>query len=279
LAAYSFFLKTLIITFCFSPYSLNHLNAATNIENDKLNYTHHLEELKKSISESISKNQKNTAELLKKISRNALAPEEGPKSFAGGASSKKTRRSLDKFFDASLKMTTKRIEELEKQRLYLKEEIQLAQSLENFWDKGKNIHSQKTLYCLQDPLKEAEGEGVLEKEISFGQILNPELEASSARSQGIWFQNTEGLYVQSCQSGEILFIEYVEGRGQVIGVQHLDNWILLYGNINEQSTKTLKVGMKIPAGAPLGIAKSRFYLEARNGSQAVDPMKLFSSSR
>ena len=125
--------------------------------------------------------------------------------------------------------------------------------------------------CERFPLKNEDANNTFEKIYSFGDYLNPSLGKSSAKTQGVWWGNTFGSLVRACASGEVVMSEYVEGRGHVVGIRHNARDITLYGNLDATSLKSLKTGMRIPNGAPLGFALERFYFEARRGSDAIDP--------
>ncbi len=80
--------------------------------------------------------------------------------------------------------------------------------------------------------------------------------------------------MRACAAGEVVLSEYVEGRGHVVGIRHNSRDLTLYGNLDAASLKSLKTGMKVPEGAPLGFALERFYFEIKKGSDSINPEEI-----
>jgi len=175
-------------------------------------------------------------------------------------------------------MKVRHLEYLKKQKSYLVGDYHIAQSLVPLEAvKKKTEKLSGDFKCDYFPLKREEESTTYEKIFSFGDFINPSLGKSSAKTQGVWWGNTFGSLVRSCAAGEVVLSEFVEGRGHVVGIRHNSRDITLYGNLDATSLKSLKTGMKIPEGAPLGFALERFYFEARRGSEAVNPEEIIVS--
>jgi murein DD-endopeptidase MepM/ murein hydrolase activator NlpD len=240
----------------------------------------HYKDLTGGIQKELSTTKRDLEILLQKQMRLEVSPLEGPGDFLG-LENTKSREKLKNLFQASIKMKALQLEHLQKQNNYLSGEMKLGSALKEI-EFQNNKFSSKTsdpLSCQNFPLQnDLDAPRKFTKLFEYGQMLNPELGTNSPKSQGLWWGDTFGTFVQVCHSGEVVLAEYVEGRGYVVGVKHNAQFITLYGNLDPLSTKTIKVGMKVPRGLVLGVALDKFYFEARKSGESVDPVKLFSEN-
>lgn len=234
-------------------------------------YTTHLTDLEGEVQKEILSTQNEINTLLAKLNRVEQAPEKGPQRLISGENPH-LRKKLKGYLNAAIKMKVRHLDYLKKQKSYLVGDHHIAQSLLPLETLKKTTEKLSGAFkCEYFPLKRDEESTTFEKVYSFGDFINPSLGKSSAKTQGVWWGNTFGSLVRSCASGEVVMSEFIEGRGHVVGIRHNSRDITLYGNLDATSLKSLKTGMKVPEGAPLGFALERFYFEARRGSEAVDP--------
>ncbi len=240
----------------------------------------HYKDLSGGIEKDLLITKKDLEALLQKQMRLEMGPSEGPGDFLG-LENTKSREKLKNLLQASIKMKALQMEHLQKQNNYLSGEMKLGSALKEIEFKNNKFTSKSSdpLSCQNFPLQnDPQSPRIFSKLFTYGQTLNPELGTSSSKSQGLWWANTFGTFVQVCHAGEVVLSEYVEGRGYVVGVKHNPQFITLYGNLDPLSTKTIKVGMKVPRGLVLGVALDKFYFEARRSGESVDPEKLFSEN-
>ncbi len=256
----SFFL----INFVFSAVIFSSVaRAAPNPE-----YNNYLSGLENEVQQNIKDTEKDLENLLVKLNRVEMAPKRGPQTLIP-VSSGNSRAKLNNFLNAAVKMKVRHLDFLKKQKNYLSGDTQIEKTLLPL--EFAEVKTGKGLFkCGVFPLQKDEA-STFEKMHSFGDYINPALGKSSAKTQGVWWANTFGALVRACAPGEVVMSEFVEGRGFVVGVRHNARDITLYGNLDASSLKSLKTGVKIPEGAPLGFALERFYFETRRGSEAVDP--------
>ena len=240
----------------------------------------HYKDLSGGIQKELQQTKHDLESLLQKQMRIELSPSEGPERFLS-LEDKKSREKLKNLLQASIKMKALQMEHLQKQNNYLSGEMKLGSALKEIEFKNIKFSSKSSdpLFCQNFPLQnDLESPRKFSKLFEYGQMLNPELGANSPKSQGLWWGDTFGTFVQVCHSGEVVLAEYVEGRGYVVGVKHSPQFITLYGNLDPLSTKSIRVGMKVPRGLVLGVALDKFYFEARRAGESLDPEKLFSEN-
>lgn len=207
-----------------------------------------------------------------KLNRVELAPEKGPDRLIS-TENIHLRKKLKGFLNSAIKMKIRHLEQLKKQKNYLVSDYQISKSLLKP-DPLKMLSVAGNFKCKHFPLKSDDENTTFEKLFSYGDYVNPLLGKSSAKAQGIWWGNTFGSIVRTCASGEVVLSEYVEGRGHVVGIRHNSRDLTLYGNLDAASLKSLRTGMKVPEGAPLGFALERFYFEARRGTDSINPEEI-----
>lgn len=102
-------------------------------------------------------------------------------------------------------------------------------------------------------------------------------EEGSARWRGVFIRAGEGEDVRAVASGEVVFSDWLRGYGNLIIVDHGDDYLTVYGN---NDTLFSLVGDRIPAGAPIasvgasgGAQESGLYFEIRHRGEPVDPMQ------
>lgn len=102
-------------------------------------------------------------------------------------------------------------------------------------------------------------------------------EEGGARWRGVFIRAGEGDDVRAVASGEVVFSDWLRGYGNLIIIDHGDDYLTVYGN---NDTLFGLVGDKIPAGAPIasvgasgGAHESGLYFEIRYRGEPVDPMR------
>lgn len=102
-------------------------------------------------------------------------------------------------------------------------------------------------------------------------------EEGGARWRGVFIRAGGGEDVRAVASGEVVFSDWLRGYGNLIIVDHGDDYLTVYGN---NDTLFSLVGDRIPAGAPIasvgasgGAQESGLYFEIRHRGEPVDPMQ------
>ena len=263
--------STLIFSFLFSLLA----TSAPNPEQTSL--TDHI----KFLDQELASHEYKIKKSLQELSFNHHRATQGPQSAPGNLMINQGpagRRQLGNLLAASIKMKIKQLEIIQRQRTYLKSDVTISQGIETVSEQQTSFASQEFGKCSFSPLKKEDEETTLEVERAFGDEMSVNINKFSSKAQGTWLKNTNGLLAQSCSQGEIILSEKVEGRGYVVAIRHgvIKGKVLVvvYGNLEEDSIKGLRVGMRVPAGAPLGISKEKFYFEVRKGSEAIDPREI-----
>lgn len=97
--------------------------------------------------------------------------------------------------------------------------------------------------------------------------------------KGLFFRAAEGADVRAVAAGEVVFADWLRGYGNLLIIDHGDDFLSVYGN--NQSLLT-EVGQKVSAGATVatvgtgiggggGQQESGLYFELRHRGQAFDP--------
>ncbi|WP_018412305.1 murein hydrolase activator EnvC family protein [Methyloversatilis thermotolerans] len=94
--------------------------------------------------------------------------------------------------------------------------------------------------------------------------------------RGVFIRAADG-EVKAVAAGTVVFADWLRGFGNLIIVDHGDNYLSVYGN-NEALLKT--VGTQVRSGEPIasigasgGASESGLYFELRHQGQALDPLK------
>lgn len=97
------------------------------------------------------------------------------------------------------------------------------------------------------------------------------------RWRGIFIRASEGEQVVAVASGEVVFSDWLRGYGNLLIIEHDDDYLTIYGN-NDALLRV--VGDPIAAGSPIasvgtsgGGQGSGLYFEIRHKGQPVDPMQ------
>lgn len=97
------------------------------------------------------------------------------------------------------------------------------------------------------------------------------------RWRGIFIRAREGEQVVAVASGEVVFSDWLRGYGNLLIIEHDDDYLTIYGN-NDALLRV--VGEQIAAGTPIasvgssgGGQGSGLYFEIRHKGQPVDPMQ------
>lgn len=97
------------------------------------------------------------------------------------------------------------------------------------------------------------------------------------RWRGVFIRASGGEEVMAVASGEVVFSDWMRGYGNLIILDHGDDYLTIYGN-NDALFKV--VGESIPGGTPIasvgvsgGAQESGLYFEVRHKGEPVDPMQ------
>lgn len=98
-----------------------------------------------------------------------------------------------------------------------------------------------------------------------------------ARLRGVFIRAGDGEDVRAVAAGEVVYSDWLRGYGNLIIVDHGDDYLTVYGN---NDTLFNLVGDRIVAGAPIasigasgGVQESGLYFEIRHRGEPVDPMQ------
>ena len=104
---------------------------------------------------------------------------------------------------------------------------------------------------------------------------SPRQEGSSWK--GLFIQASLGVEVKAIAGGRVVFADWMRGFGNLMIVDHGDNYLTIYGN-NEALLK--QVGERVRGGDSIasvgnsgGNAESGLYFELRHQGQPLDPIK------
>jgi septal ring factor EnvC (AmiA/AmiB activator) len=115
-----------------------------------------------------------------------------------------------------------------------------------------------------------------------GRIVTGFGKNGGVRSDGLQIDAQRGSEVRAVREGRVLWADYMNGRGNVIIVDHDDGYWTLYAH-NENLFKV--AGAKVAAGEKIatvgdtgGRPRPGLYFEIRKGSKPVDPQGWFLSN-
>ncbi|MCQ9327898.1 peptidoglycan DD-metalloendopeptidase family protein [Pelistega suis] len=95
--------------------------------------------------------------------------------------------------------------------------------------------------------------------------------------RGILINASEGAPVKAVASGQVVFSNWVRGFGNLIIVDHGNNYLSIYGynqSLSRSVGDSVKAGQVIArAGSTGGRVEPGLYFEIRRGSQALDPLQ------
>lgn len=101
-------------------------------------------------------------------------------------------------------------------------------------------------------------------------------EDSGATWKGMFIKSAAGQDVKCIANGQVVFSDWLRGFGNIIIVDHGDNYMSLYGNnesLYKQVGTSVKAGDSIAAvGNSGGIAETGLYFEMRHQSRPFDPL-------
>ena len=99
--------------------------------------------------------------------------------------------------------------------------------------------------------------------------------------KGIFIRAEEGTEVRAVASGKVVFSEWMRGFGNLLVIDHDDDFFSVYGN---NQTLLATVGQQVSAGVPVstvgssgGIPEAGLYFELRHKGLAFDPLKWIGS--
>jgi len=112
-----------------------------------------------------------------------------------------------------------------------------------------------------------------------GELVNrfgSQREDSGATWKGLFIKSAAGQDVKCIANGRVVFSDWLRGFGNIVIVDHGDDYMSLYGNnetLYKQAGETVKAGDAIAAvGNSGGIAETGLYFEMRHRSRPFDPM-------
>lgn len=113
---------------------------------------------------------------------------------------------------------------------------------------------------------------------AFGKVIDKETGLSVLRS-GVTFRAYRNVRIRAVYPGQVRLARIVAGYGNVVLIEHGDNYFTLYGFL---STISIKEGDKVRLGTVLGKSgedpldgRSALYFELRQGSRPLDPRLWF----
>ncbi|MEO5667939.1 MAG: M23 family metallopeptidase [Bdellovibrionota bacterium] len=86
-----------------------------------------------------------------------------------------------------------------------------------------------------------------------------------------WWLSAIGSEVRACDSGRVVFVGEISGRGRVVMLDHGAGHLTVYANLDATSAKNLQRGGRVDAGTVLGHSVDRLYFEYRSKGVAADP--------
>jgi murein DD-endopeptidase MepM/ murein hydrolase activator NlpD len=86
-----------------------------------------------------------------------------------------------------------------------------------------------------------------------------------------WWLSAIASEVRACESGRVVFLGDISGRGRVVMLDHGAGHLTVYANLDAASTRGLQRGLRVEAGSPLGRSLDRLYFEFRSRGVAADP--------
>jgi septal ring factor EnvC (AmiA/AmiB activator) len=101
-------------------------------------------------------------------------------------------------------------------------------------------------------------------------------EDSGATWKGMFIKAAAGQDVKSIANGRVVFSDWLRGFGNIVIVDHGDDYMSLYGNnetLYKQAGETVRAGDTVAAtGNSGGIAETGLYFEMRHKSRPFDPL-------
>lgn len=101
-------------------------------------------------------------------------------------------------------------------------------------------------------------------------------EDSGATWKGLFIKSAAGQDVKCIANGRVVFSDWLRGFGNIVIVDHGDDYMSLYGNnetLYKQAGETVRAGDAVAAvGNSGGIAETGLYFEIRHRSRPFDPL-------
>ncbi len=101
-------------------------------------------------------------------------------------------------------------------------------------------------------------------------------EDSGATWKGMFIKSAAGQDVKCIANGRVVFSDWLRGFGNIVIVDHGDDYMSLYGNnetLYKQAGETVRAGDTVAAtGNSGGIAETGLYFEMRHKSRPFDPL-------
>jgi len=112
-----------------------------------------------------------------------------------------------------------------------------------------------------------------------GELVNrfgSQREDSGATWKGLFIKSAAGQDVKCIANGRVVFSDWLRGFGNIVIVDHGDDYMSLYGNnetLYKQAGETVRAGDAVAAvGNSGGIAETGLYFEMRHRSRPFDPL-------
>lgn len=93
-------------------------------------------------------------------------------------------------------------------------------------------------------------------------------------SLGWWISQKPSSKIRACHKGKVVFSGPMQGRGHVIMIDHGDDFLTIYANI-EPKSKHANLGAFVQTGETIGISLDTVYFEVRHKGQAINPRLVF----
>ncbi|MDP2879340.1 MAG: peptidoglycan DD-metalloendopeptidase family protein [Sulfuricella sp.] len=112
-----------------------------------------------------------------------------------------------------------------------------------------------------------------------GELVNrfgSQRQDSGATWKGLFIKSAAGQDVKCIANGRVVFSDWLRGFGNIVIVDHGDDYMSLYGNnetLYKQAGETVRAGDAVAAvGNSGGIAETGLYFEMRHKSRPFDPL-------
>jgi len=183
-----------------------------------------------------------------------------------------------KMMGLALRESVKDLEVLENRRLEAQAELEWLHiqkdelSRNTFMSSEPRLLGRKSFQCRVLPLTS-------ESNLEVSQGFGPQKDLETGiqwNSLGWWIPAIQS-EVKACDSGRVVFVGEISGRGRVVMLDHGAGHLTVYANLNPDSAKLIKKGQKVEVGMPLGLSLDRVYFEYRDQGTASDPKNILRS--
>jgi septal ring factor EnvC (AmiA/AmiB activator) len=201
-------------------------------------------------------------------------PLEGPLHLwqQNDASKAKTKDLALKVLGLSVREGVRELELMEGRRLEAQAELEWLRIQEEEFSKSQfsaaQSLNQTEFKCRILPV---ESESKIELIQGYG--LQKDLETGIEWNSMGWWLSAIHSDVRACDSGRVVFVGEISGRGRVVMLDHGSGHLTVYANLNPAILRTLQKGQRLEVGTVLGQSLDRVYFEYRSHGIASDPRK------